>query len=180
MNLSDGEKLILFMLSEIYEKLRVDGEIDPKFVAKALRSGHLWAIKRKYYGIYDALANNNSDVVKDVAAILVMWDVMEAAYDRLTKDQKDELHRQTGLKEVKFVGFDANTEEHHYGVLMFLIDEMDEFSTFKGRDLNTNQPAVGSYTRMLAVFKTLGRTLSGRSFNARELIQILNARRAAD
>lgn len=180
MKLSDGEKLILFMLSEIYEKLKVDKEIDPKFIIKAIHSGHLWAIRRKYYGIYDGFGNNNEEIVKDVVAILVMWDVMEAAYERLSVAEKNELRRQTGLTEVRFGGFDANTEERHYGVLTFLIDEMDEFPTFKGRDLNTRQPVLESYTRMLRVFKAVGHMLSGRSFNANELIQILNARRAAD
>ena len=111
MKLSDGEKLILFMLSEIYEKLKVDKEIDPKFIIKAIHSGHLWAIRRKYYGIYDGFGNNNEEIVKDVVAILVMWDVMEAAYERLSVAEKNELRRQTGLTEVRFGGFDANTEE---------------------------------------------------------------------
>ncbi|HET7060605.1 MAG TPA: YfbU family protein [Nitrosospira sp.] len=180
MKLSDGEKLILFMLGEIYEKLGIDGDIDPRFVAKAIRTGHLWAIKRKYYGIYDGLTNNDADIVRDVVRLLVMWDVMEAAYDRLTEAEKDELKRQTGLSAVTFGGFDANTEEQYYSVLMFLIYEMDEFSTFKGRELNAGHPMLESYMRMLAVFRTLGRMLSGRSFNALELIQILNARRASD
>src|SRR5690348_2491332 len=180
MKLSDGEKLILFMLGEIYEKLGVDGEIDHKFVAKAIRSGQLWAIKRKYYKIYDAAENSNAEVMREVVSILVMWEVMEAAYDRLKGAEKDELRRQTGLSVVRFSGFDANVEEQHYDVLMFLTGEMDEFSTFQGRELNAGRPILESYLRMHAVFKTLGRMLSGRSFNVQELIHILNARRADD
>lgn len=180
MKLSDGEKLILFMLSKIYEKIKVDNEIDPRFIIKAIRSDHLWAIKRKYYGIYDGFGDNNEEIVKDVVAVLVMWDVMETAYERLSAAEKNELRRQTGLTEIRFGGFDANTEERHYGVLTFLIDEMDEFPTFTGRDLNTHQPVLESYMRMLLVFKAVGHMLSGRSFNAKELVQILNARRAAD
>jgi len=176
MRLSDGEKLALFMLSEIYQKLGVDGEIDPKFIAKAIRSGHTWAIKRKYFWIYGESSSDNAEALKDVLAILVMWDVIEAAYDRLTEPEKDELKRQTGLKEVKFGGFDANNEEQHYSILMFLIYDMDEFSTLKGRNLNMHYPVLESYKRMLAVFKGLGRRLSGRNFNAQELVEILNAR----
>lgn len=34
MKLSDGEKLILLMLSEVFEKLKVEGSIDPVLVKK--------------------------------------------------------------------------------------------------------------------------------------------------
>jgi uncharacterized protein len=36
MQLSNGEKLILFMLTEIYQQLGVRGEVDPKFVKQAI------------------------------------------------------------------------------------------------------------------------------------------------
>ena len=39
MKLSDGEKLIILMLSELYEKLGVEGEIEPDFI-KCIRPTH--------------------------------------------------------------------------------------------------------------------------------------------
>jgi hypothetical protein len=45
MKLSDGEKLILIMLSDVYEKLEIEGEINPKFVKSAIGSGHPWGLK---------------------------------------------------------------------------------------------------------------------------------------
>jgi len=39
--LSDGEKLILLMLSEIYEKTGIEGEIEPEFIQSAIFGDHL-------------------------------------------------------------------------------------------------------------------------------------------
>jgi len=45
MKLTDGEKLILYMLSEIYEHLGIEGKtkIDSQFVKSAIHDGHAWA-----------------------------------------------------------------------------------------------------------------------------------------
>src|SRR5438046_5400629 len=42
---SDGEKLILLMLGDLYKHLKVDGESDPEFIAKVILGGHFWAPK---------------------------------------------------------------------------------------------------------------------------------------
>ena len=44
MKISDGEKLIILMLSELYEKLGVDGEIEPDFIKSAIFSDQLGGI----------------------------------------------------------------------------------------------------------------------------------------
>ena len=51
MKLSDGEKLIILMLSELYEKLGVEGEIEPDFIKSAIFGNQLWGLKWKYSGI---------------------------------------------------------------------------------------------------------------------------------
>jgi hypothetical protein len=48
MKLSDGEKLILLMLSEVFEKLKVEGSIDPALVKNAIFHDHPWALKWEY------------------------------------------------------------------------------------------------------------------------------------
>ena len=54
MNLSDGEKLILAMLSEIHEALEIKNGVDPKFVQSAIYSGNFWGLKWQYSGIFDS------------------------------------------------------------------------------------------------------------------------------
>ena len=55
MKLTNPEKLILVMLSEIYEKLGIQGETDTKFLLNAIYEGHTWALSwkmsRNRYGL---------------------------------------------------------------------------------------------------------------------------------
>ena len=44
MELRDSEKLILMMLSEIHEHLKIKDGIDPVLVKEAIRTGNTWAI----------------------------------------------------------------------------------------------------------------------------------------
>lgn len=51
MKLTDGEKLIILMLTEMYEKLQIEGETEPDFLRSAIFNDHLWGIRWKYSGI---------------------------------------------------------------------------------------------------------------------------------
>ena len=48
MKLSNGERLILIMVSEIYEKLDIKGEINPALVRDAIYGDKLWALGWEY------------------------------------------------------------------------------------------------------------------------------------
>ena len=48
MKLTNPEKLILIMLSEIYKKLDIQDGIDPKFVESAIYSDNTWGFEWKY------------------------------------------------------------------------------------------------------------------------------------
>src|SRR5260370_31721904 len=71
LKLSDGEKLIILMLCELYEHLKVKREIDPTFVASAIRGGHLWSLDWEYPGIFDGHEDNKT-TVHEVIDILDM------------------------------------------------------------------------------------------------------------
>jgi len=45
MELSNAERLVLIMLSDLYKKLGVKGEIDPDFVQSAIFSSNLWGFR---------------------------------------------------------------------------------------------------------------------------------------
>jgi translation initiation factor 2 gamma subunit (eIF-2gamma) len=57
------------MLSELYEKLGIKDEIDPKFVQAAIFSGNVWGLKWKYPGLFD-IDETESAVVTEVVDIL--------------------------------------------------------------------------------------------------------------
>ncbi|SES72521.1 hypothetical protein SAMN05216412_101378 [Nitrosospira multiformis] len=76
MKLSDGEKLILLMLSEVFEKLKVEGSIDPALVKNAISHDHPWALKWEYDRV-SALSGKNNLRENQVVDILNMWTLIE-------------------------------------------------------------------------------------------------------
>jgi uncharacterized protein len=175
MKISAVEKLILIMLCEIYEKLGIEGEIDPEVVKKAIFSEQTWGLAWEYPGVIGEM--ESPPIVREVVDILQMWSLIESAYDKLSDPEKEALKRAVPLAgdDLKFKGFDANNEPH-YGVAQYLINELERFIEFKGRYLNSHSPLLGSYQRMLAVFKPILLKLEGRSLNVAELTEILKAR----
>ncbi|ODT77628.1 MAG: hypothetical protein ABS69_08675 [Nitrosomonadales bacterium SCN 54-20] len=76
MKLSDGEKLILLMLSEVFEKLKVEGSIDPALVKNAISHDHPWALKWEYDRV-SALSGKNNLRENQAVDILNMWTLIE-------------------------------------------------------------------------------------------------------
>jgi uncharacterized protein YfbU (UPF0304 family) len=177
MKLSNGEKLILMMLCELYEKLGIKGEIDPKFIQEAIWSGNQWGLTWKYPGIFDSEPRGEA-AVSEVCDILEMWWLMESAYADLSAEDKKRIASEVGPlgENVRFLGFDGNNETEHLGVARFLIERLDRFAHFKGRDLNSHMPSLDIYGRMLAVYKTTRSTLADRRMGADEIIALLKAK----
>jgi len=75
MKLSDGEKLILLMLSEVFQKLRVEGSVDPGLVKNAISHDQSWVLKREYDRVLGSGKNNDS--ANQVIDILNMWTITE-------------------------------------------------------------------------------------------------------
>jgi uncharacterized protein YfbU (UPF0304 family) len=177
MRLSDGDKLVLVMLSELFKHLKVKGEIDPEFVEAAIFGGHYWGLEWKHTGIFHG-HEDAKQVVSEVVDILDMWYFLERGFGELSKKDKDRVAAEADPfgKHVAFPGFDGNNESEHVGVARFLIDELERFTEFKGRALNAHMPTLEAYRRMLAVFGPIRRTLTGRGLGASEIIEILNAR----
>ena len=176
---SDGEKLIMFMLCDLYKHFKVDGEIDPSFVAAALHGGHYWGLEWQYTGIFHD-HEDNKKAISEVVDVLDVWWFIEQSYGKLSKKDKAGVEKKADPfgKHVTFPGFDGNNESEHLGIARFLIDELDRFSDFKGRDLNSHAPLLGSYLRMLPVFEPMRQNLGGGNFlSANQIIDLLNAQR---
>lgn len=176
--LSDGEKLILIMLCDLYKHLKVKSGVDPAFVEAAIHGGHYWGLKWQYPGIFHG-HEDDKQLVTEVGDVLEMWFFIESGYGKLSKKDKDRVATEADPfgKDVRFRGFDGNNESEHYGVARFLIDKLERFTTFKRRDLNSHAPSIESYRRMLTVFGPMRSRLGiGGELNASQIIELLKAR----
>lgn len=178
MRLTDGEKLIILMLTEVYEKLQIKGETEPDFLRSAIFNDHLWGIRWKYSGI-PFEPTDDPPVVREVVDILDMWSFIEHAYANLNVQEQDRLKEAASPfgENPKFNGFDGNNESEQMSVAMFLVNQLGRFQEFKGRAFNCHHPSLASHRRMLAVFEPLRPSLGDSSLTADQLVSILKARR---
>ena len=177
MELSFAEKLILIMLSEIHQSLKVKGEIDPAFVQKAIFNEAFWSLTWKYPGLVGSGQSTRPHHVQEVLDILEMWEGLEESYKRLPPEGKDKVRAEANRfgTSVRFPGFDGNHETEYLGAAKTLIDDLDGFTTFSGRDLNSHMPLLATYQHMVEVYRALSRTPSSGLLSADQLIQVLNA-----
>ena len=177
MKLTDGEKLIILMLTEMYEKLQIDGETEPDFLRSAIFNDHLWGIRWKYSGI-PFEAGEDPPVVREVVDILDMWSFIELAFSKLDEQQRQKLARDAAPfgENPRFHGFDGNNESEHMSVAMFLVNQLDRFQEFKGRSFNCHHPSLDTHRHMLAVFEPLRASLAGSSLSVEQLARILKER----
>ena len=117
------------------------------------------------------------EVVKEVVDILGMWSFIEYAYSRLTEAEKKQLEIDAAPfgKEPKFRGFDGNHEGEYMGTAMFLVNDLERFQEFKGRDFNSHMQLVELYNRMLEAFEPIRKTLTNKPMNLEDLTKILKA-----
>ena len=177
--LSDGEKLIVSMLCELYKHHKIDGDIDPLFVDEALLGGHYWGLKWQYPGIFEVEADH-IETVYEVVDVLNVWWFLEQSYTRLSKKDKDRVKKEADSfgDDVVFRGFDGHEEGEHLLIAQFLIDKLNRFTDFRGRDLDSHMPSINSYRRMVKAFKPIRSHLGGGNLlSAVHIIKILNAQR---
>lgn len=168
---SDGEKMLMLMLKDIYKRLGIeDGECDPDFVAEAIYGGHFWAPKWKFQSVFHEEKDDPREV-RYVVDVLDMWTFIEAGFERLSKDEQRALEEESGP--VKFRGFDGNYETSALGIASFLIEKMNRFACFAGRDLNSHHPTETRYRDMLRSFRGMREKLVGRSLDKKELAELL-------
>jgi uncharacterized protein YfbU (UPF0304 family) len=176
MKLSDGEKLIILMLADMYKAMKIKGEFDPDFISQTIYNNHLWGFNWQFSGIPFEREESSTEV-KQTADVLDMWWMIEEAYAKLSPAEKQKLEKDAEPfgKHVKFHGFDGNNEPH-YGIALYLVDDLKRFSHFKGREMNSHSPSIEGYVRMFKVFEPLRAGLHSRSLNLAELTDILKAR----
>ena len=176
--MSSGEKLIFWVLRDLHARAKgeaVDG-LDIDFIKDALELGHEWAIDWEYPGIFEGRPPTSHETVREVCEVLNMWTFIERSHAKLSKEEerKVEAEAKPFGRDVRFIGFSVNDEIEHYSIAKFLITRMGRFASFKGRELNSHYPCLGSYRRMLVVFKPLLDSLTGRDdLSVSEIIDLL-------
>lgn len=173
MNLSDGEKLVLMVLADMYKHLEIKGEFDPDFISTTISGGHLWGFRWKYTHIPFEPSENPPDVSETVD-ILDMWSSLEESYGKLSPADNQKVEKEANRTSVRLFGFDANKETHYF-IARYLIEQLDRYPSFRGRDLNSPSPRIDGYRRMYRVFEAIRPTLVDRSLNADEIVKVLNA-----
>src|SRR6266851_1054341 len=117
MKLSDGEKLILVMLSELCQKLKAWDEKDAKLVQDAIHSGNLWALEWEFSGIFGP-SEPSDDALREATDIMTMWAVLERDYESLAPAEKARVEKEAEPfgADVKFDGFDGNGESEYLSI----------------------------------------------------------------
>ncbi len=182
LQLSEGEKLILLMLCEIKEHLKLEDGTDTELVKEAIYSGNIWGLDWGMPGVFHGLETPES-VVTEMVHILAMWQRLEESFNGLSAEDKERLAKESDLgTDVKFYGFDGNdhTEVQYISAARFMVDHLDRFPIFKGRDLNAHMPTLQAYRRMLPVFEPILQQVLNRDFNAGQIAQVLEAYRHPD
>lgn len=174
---SDGEKLVILMLKDIGQHLKLkNADLDVDFVSDVIFGGHDWALGWQLPGVFHGHRDNpkNVDLVTEV---LAMWDHMERGYEALSKKDKNFVATNAAPlgTDVRFLGFDGNNESEHMGIARFLVEKMERFSRFKGRNFNSHMPTLDGYRRMLAVFEGMQKSLIGGELSAQQIADLLKA-----
>jgi uncharacterized protein YfbU (UPF0304 family) len=179
-NLSLGEKLILLMLADLHDHLKIKSDTNTELVREAIHSGNLWGLETGMSGVFHGHETPNA-VVDETVNILTMWERLEVSYQSLSHADKDWLSIQVSLSSagVLFPGFDGNNESSYISAADFLVNHLHRFSHFHGRkDMNAHMPTLEAYRRMYAVFEPILHEVLNQNFTAAQIAQVLAARRA--
>ena len=175
MKLSNAEKLILVMLSDITEKLHIDHGIDPKLVKSAIHSGNAWGLDWKYPGLGES-DEPAPATAQEVTNLLEMWTYIEEAYKTLNSDEKSRVKAEAGLSgPPRFGGFDRDGELELNNIAYFLIYDLKLFKRFKLDTLDAVTPKLPEYKRLYKVWSSVKPLLAGEGLSADQLIKILKA-----
>lgn len=174
--LNDGERLILFMLGEIYRHLKIDSEIDPDFIMKAVGSGRDWALASKYSGLFPSKADDPTEV-HETHEILTMFRVLSSSFERLNTVDKTRVDNEVppfSGSDLKFKGFDGN-HDPHYGIANFMVADLGLYAELNGIVINSHSSVLEVYRRMLKAYKPLT-LFSIDGLTADQLIIVLQSR----
>ncbi len=152
------DRIMLVMLSEIYDALKIRGEINTEFLRGVIFGGRDWALEWDMSGL-TTVEPDDYNVVKEVVDILDMYDMLELSFDDLKPADRPTIEEYL----VRFPGFDGNNETAHMGIARFLVDDMGRWSRFKGKDFNSHHETLTRAREMLRRYNPLRAKTGSRS-----------------
>ena len=173
---SEGEKLILWVLRDLWKHHDVDVSdgIDLAFVCEMVSRRHEWALEWKYPGLFTGSFADPPEV-SEVCDVFNMWSAIERSHERLSDDERERVEPARPGVSIRFAGFSVNDEIEHYSAAKILINELDGFVRFKGRDLNSRGPYLDMYRRILKVYKHLPPMSLASDLSVDEIIDLMKA-----
>jgi uncharacterized protein len=174
--LSNGEKLILTMLAEIYKKLGINGGIDPNVVLAGTRGDTAWILQLEYGNIVRS-SDELPPAVKETCNILDMYRSIEPSFTKLNEPEKERVKRESDPfgDYVKFQGFDGN-HDAHYGILSDLVNVLEKYEERNDGIVNSHSSvSLPKYRKMLAVFHSMPDPYLHDGLTGDQIIQILKA-----
>ena len=179
--ISDGEKLLLLMMRDLFKHIKATGDSDPDLIADMIFGGHYWAASWALPGVFHGHEDDPRDV-SFVVDVLDMWNFIERGYEQLSAAEKAKIEEDAAPlgKHVRFMGFDGNNEAELIGIARFLIEKLNRFTAFKGRELNAHMPTRDTYARMLRVWEPIRPQLIGQEMKAEQITALLVAKRHRD
>jgi len=176
MELTKPERLILYMLSQISEKLGIEDGVDPAFLREVIGGGHDWALDWELPGVFPQEIDSPEDV-SFVTDVLDMWSFIEWSYDEMDASAKVLVVGTNGEPYApKFPGFDGNNEPELISIARLFMNHMGRFESFKTHDLNSHHPTRTRYSNMLATFLPLRPSLANGPLSPAQLSSILQAK----
>ncbi|SEI23624.1 YfbU family protein [Pseudomonas asplenii] len=154
MEFTDEQKVLIALLTSIHKKLDIDDGLDSGFIQDVIMSGNTWALYWKYPGVFSDCSETPL-AVKRVADVLDMWEVLErtlAGFTPAEMAQAKTLADPIRPAAARFPGYGANNEEE-YLIVRILVDDLERWTSFSGRDFNAHMAMVDIYDRMLGAFQ---------------------------
>lgn len=151
MIVSDAEKLILLMLSDLHELHGID-KINTKLLRSALSTNNSWALNWEIPDLGSDLTDTPEEVIT-VVNFMYMWGALEDTWHAFPENIKENIMSNVQIgKTVKFPGFHSSEEFELYTIAKLFVDDMGKFQRYKGRDLNSHVPMRALYEKMYSTF----------------------------
>jgi len=173
MKLSEGDRLILVMLSELYKHHKIAGEIDPDFVLKTVYNRDDWALAWKYSGLFES--EKLLPDVQETCDILDMYRLLQSSFKKLSPAEQVRVQKEASPFDdyVEYQGFDGNNDPHLH-IVSVLVEDLGRYSEIKNPDLNSHSVAtLRHYRDMLRRFKPMTDPYPRDGLTCHQIIEVL-------
>ena len=144
----------------------------PSLVKRLLINKDDWAFPIQYHGIFNAEEAHTNEEVTETIDILSMMGFIESSVSQLNDAERPEFE---GNDLLKFRGFDGNNDPH-FSIAHTLINDLDRFSEFVDRPLNSHSRSTLSiYRRLLPHYRDMLSGTHGGLFTADRLRILVDA-----